>query len=64
MKTIQEYLGHANLTMTMRYSHLAPSHHREAIQILDSAYTPAPNASQQTTPANCTPTARSETACL
>ena len=49
MKTIQEYLGHANLTMTMKYSHLAPSHHRDAIQILDTAYTPSPSASSTKT---------------
>jgi integrase len=69
IKTVQEYLGHANLTMTMRYSHLAPSHHREAIRILDSAYTPTPAASQpkassQGSSDHCTPAARSETACL
>jgi len=67
IKTVQEYLGHANLTMTMRYSHLAPSHHREAIRILDSAYTPATSTSQPKASAasvNCTLTAHSESACL
>jgi integrase len=38
MKNIQEYLGHGSLAMTMRYSHLAPSHHRQAIHVLDSAF--------------------------
>ena len=38
LKTVQELLGHANLTMTMRYSHLAPAHQARAVKILDSAY--------------------------
>ena len=37
IKTVQELLGHHNLTMTMRYSHLAPAHASRAIQILDTA---------------------------
>ena len=55
-----------NLTMTMRYSHLAPSHHREAIRVLDSAYTPTPETSQPKASAsvNCTLTAHSDSACL
>jgi site-specific recombinase XerD len=28
--TLQKILGHANLTMTMRYAHLAPEHLLEA----------------------------------
>ena len=37
IKTVQELLGHANITMTMRYSHLAPVHRARAVQILDTA---------------------------
>jgi len=37
IKTVQELLGHATLTMTMRYSHLAPVHRTRAVQILDYA---------------------------
>ena len=37
IKTVQELLGHANVTMTMRYSHLAPVHRSRAIKILDTA---------------------------
>ena len=37
IKTVQELLGHHSLTMTMRYSHLAPVHRSRAIQILDTA---------------------------
>ena len=36
--TVKELLGHATLTMTMRYSHLAPDHRMRAIKTLDSAY--------------------------
>ncbi len=28
--TLQKILGHANLTMTMKYAHLAPEHLQEA----------------------------------
>ena len=38
VKTVQELLGHATLTMTMKYAHLAPDHRARAIKILDSAY--------------------------
>ncbi len=36
--TVKELLGHASITMTMRYSHLAPDHRLRAIKTLDSAY--------------------------
>lgn len=35
--SVKELLGHASLTMTMRYSHLAPSHKVKAVDILDNA---------------------------
>ena len=38
LKTVQELLGHATLTMTLRYSHLAPAHQARAVKILDTAY--------------------------
>ena len=38
LMTVKEQLGHTTLTMTMRYSHLAPDHRMRAINILDSAY--------------------------
>ena len=38
INTVQEYLGHGSLAMTMRYSHLAPSFKREKILILDSVF--------------------------
>jgi len=37
IKTVQELLGHATLTMTMRYTHLASDHRTRAIKALDKA---------------------------
>jgi len=34
LKTVQELLGHADLTMTLRYSHLASSHKADAVERL------------------------------
>jgi site-specific recombinase XerD len=34
-KAIQELAGHSDLKTTMRYMHLAPSHLREAIHLLE-----------------------------
>jgi len=33
---VKELLGHAHLTTTMRYAHLAPSITRDAVQLLNS----------------------------
>jgi len=30
---LQRSLGHANLTMTMRYAHLAPDHLQEVVKL-------------------------------
>jgi hypothetical protein len=38
LMTVKELLGHASLTMTMRYSHLAPDHRMRAIKTLDTTY--------------------------
>ncbi len=38
LMTVKALLGHATLTMTMRYSHLAPDHRMRAIKTLDTAY--------------------------
>jgi integrase len=35
MRTVLELLGHRDIRMTMRYSHLAPDHVRHAVQVLD-----------------------------
>jgi len=34
LATLRELLGHKNLTMTLRYSHLSPNHKEKAVQIL------------------------------
>ncbi len=33
--TVAKLLGHKSLNMTLRYSHLAPSHIKQAVNILD-----------------------------
>jgi site-specific recombinase XerD len=35
--TVSILLGHKSLTMTLRYSHLAPAHMQKAVKILDTA---------------------------
>lgn len=35
LKAIQELLGHATITMTMRYAHLSPDVSRQAVKLLD-----------------------------
>jgi hypothetical protein len=35
LKAVQDLLGHATITLTMLYAHLAPEVAREAVQLLD-----------------------------
>ena len=35
IRTFQELLGHKDIRMTMRYSHLAPDHMKNAVRVLD-----------------------------
>jgi integrase len=35
LKAVQELLGHADMTMTMRYAHLSPDARRDAVRLLD-----------------------------
>jgi len=37
LTSVKELLGHKSLSMTMRYSHLAPGHTKKAVNILDKA---------------------------
>jgi site-specific recombinase XerD len=39
LRTVQTLLGHKDLRMIMRYSHLSPGHLREAVQNLDKSLT-------------------------
>ncbi|MFP6890217.1 MAG: site-specific integrase, partial [Nitrospinota bacterium] len=36
LKAVQELLGHADIKMTMRYSHLSPDARRDAVKLLDN----------------------------
>jgi site-specific recombinase XerD len=38
LATVQQLLGHASISMTMRYSHLAPEHRANAVKALDSVF--------------------------
>ena len=42
LKEVQAALGHETITMTVRYSHLAPDHLRAAVAALDDVVLPAP----------------------
>lgn len=35
LATVKELMGHKHITMTLRYTHLAPGHKRSAIAVLD-----------------------------
>jgi integrase len=39
IKTIQELMGHKDISMTMRYSHPTPEHKKRVVEILDSIHT-------------------------
>ena len=34
LNTVRELMGHKDITMTLRYSHLAPSHKQHAVDVL------------------------------
>jgi integrase len=40
LRTVQQLMGHKEVKMTMRYSHLSPEHVQEAVGKLDRLWTP------------------------
>jgi integrase len=38
LTTVKELLGHKDIKMTLRYSHLAPEHKQKAVTVLDSIF--------------------------
>ena len=47
LRAIQTLLGHKDLRMTMRYSHLSPEHLQGAVKALDSVFTAEPQKKKQ-----------------
>jgi len=47
VRTVQTLLGHKDLRMTMRYSHLSPEHLREAVENLEKSLKPTSNVLDQ-----------------
>ena len=47
IKAVQEFLGHQSLAITMRYSHLGPSHKAEAVGKLDTILSGKPDRTAQ-----------------
>jgi len=48
VRTIQELMGHATLTMTLRYAHLSPAHKLDAVRRLERGPLPSPTADDAT----------------
>ena len=44
LKTVQDLMGHKTIAMTLQYSHLSPTHQREAVQRLLQEPTATPTA--------------------
>lgn len=38
LNTVRELLGHKSIKMTLRYAHLSPTHKKQAIKLIDQAF--------------------------
>ncbi|MGH9428029.1 MAG: tyrosine-type recombinase/integrase [Terriglobia bacterium] len=47
LRAVQTLLGHKDLRMTMRYSHLSPEHLQGAVKALDGVFTSEPDKKKQ-----------------
>ena len=51
IRTVQELMGHKTISMTVRYSHLAPTHTLAAVERLSGAVSEAPTDTKTSTEA-------------
>ena len=49
IRTVQELMGHKSISMTVRYSHLAPKHTLAAVELLAGGYTVEPTSTKTST---------------
>jgi len=49
IRTVQELMGHKSISMTVRYSHLAPKHTLAAVELLTGGPTVRPTVSKTST---------------
>jgi integrase len=49
LRTVQELMGHKSISMTVRYSHLAPKHTLAAVQLLTGSVSEAPTGTRTST---------------
>jgi site-specific recombinase XerD len=52
LRTVQELLGHKSIAMTVRYSHLSPTHTLAAVERLVGAIPEAPTGTRTSTSTN------------
>ena len=49
LRTVQELMGHKNISMTVRYSHLTPKHTLAAVELLAGAIPEVPTSNRTST---------------